>query len=131
MLEIDIDITDPIVLWVVRHASWLLNPYRSQTRRLHALQMPLGREAVELGEQVYWTVQGLTQQKFEDRRLGTWLGKTERLDETACRWSAHCQIQTKWTYAALSYTQMKELVDTPWDIMPKSTKLMGPMFLRR
>ena len=41
-----------------------------------------GGDLVELGEQVYWKVPGLTQHKFEDRRRpGTRLGKDERSDE--------------------------------------------------
>ena len=84
VLDVDLNITDPIVPWVVRHASWLVyrhrvkldghSPYRAIKGRPH------GGEAVELGEQVHWKVPRLTLQKFEDR-WRPWVGKAERMDE--------------------------------------------------
>ena len=55
MLKIEINITDPIVPWAVRHASWLLNRYRVKLDDFSPHRVikgwPHGGEVVELGEQ--------------------------------------------------------------------------------
>ena len=127
--KIEINITDPIVPWVVRHASWLLNqvrvklndnsPYRAIKGR------PYGREAVELGEQVYWKVPGLTQQKFEDCwRPGAWLVKAWKSAEGAS-WQTPTECTLPDPHNVDMCSNVKELVGTTWEMMPKKTKLMS------
>ena len=52
VLKIEINITDPIVPWVVRHASWLLNRY-SQDRRFFPI-LPHRRKAIRRGSGRAW-----------------------------------------------------------------------------
>ena len=85
MLNLEINITDPIVPRVVRHASWLLhlnrfrfdgeNPYRASRGR------PNGGKIVELGEQVCWQAPGLALLRFENGwRPAARLGMAEESD---------------------------------------------------
>ena len=54
VLQIEINITDPTVPWVVRHACWLVDLGQSQARRLSAMPpskgRPYGGEVAEMGE---------------------------------------------------------------------------------
>ena len=120
---------------VVRHASWLLHrcrvkldgytPYRAISGR------PKGGEVDELSEQVHWKVQGMMHQKFEDQCRGTWFDKAERSltssqVPTGVRIAKSVQrrlLQDRW-----NSQKVKDLVGTPWEMMPKRTKLMEPRF---
>ena len=96
---------------------------------------PYGGEVVELGEQVYWKVPGLTQKKVEEGwRRGTWLGNAERLDENMADGDGvHMErsIQRRPGQHRWSSQKVKELVGSPRERTPKKTKMMEPRFPRR
>ena len=76
LLKITISITDPIVLWVVRHASPLLNRYSVKFDGYSTYGAskgrPCGGDVVELGEQVYWKCARLDATEVR-RLLASWV----------------------------------------------------------
>ena len=111
----------PSVPRVVRHASWLLKPQGVKpdgyTPHPTTKGRPYGGEVVELVEQVYWEVPGLTQHTFGDRsaswNMARQSGEVGRTPHRSSRQGARCQIHSTSAYAAplqLTEGQRIELV---------------------
>jgi len=80
-------IEDNILVWLCRHAGWLITRFHVQTDGLTPYQRlkgkPYSGELAEFGEQVYVKDPVTRQAKLEDRWIGpvTWIGKAERGDQ--------------------------------------------------
>ena len=114
---IEINIRDPIVSRVVRHASCSLNPYRAKLDGCTPYRViqtrPHGGNVVELVERVDWNVPDPTQLKFEDPEA--WLANADEnlmadADGVHIARSIQCRpMQHRWK----SRQKVEDLVGTP------------------
>ena len=91
---------------------------------------------VALGEQVTWKVPSLTQLKLGSKTAGVLEdGSAKRRGRTKTSSQTPTECTLPYPYdvdlcSRWSWQKVKALVGTPWEMMPKKTKLMEPRFPR-